>query len=179
MTTTSYDNVSIATEVGSEPNRWNNESTLASSTSGAAYVESPGTFTGMRTLQLEIPNFMSSIPAGSEFVEMSIQCKAYVNTLVSGDYFRFLTRQNGSTVRTDDVDSTSTTTRTFSGDASYWGFTGDAQDIMDDLADGSIKWQFESKGFPSTFTRRDVKNFQIQLTYAEPATEAALIQVIP
>lgn len=179
MTTTSYDDVTTATQTGSDPNQWQNISTLASSTSGAAYIESNGTFTGMRTLYLEIPDFMSSIPAGSEFVEMSVRFKGYVDATHAGDYFRFQTRQGGSTVRTDDIDSTSTATRTFSGDASYWGFTGSGQDIMDNLADGTIKWRFETRGVAATATRRDVKNFQVQLTYAEPDTKAALIMVMP
>lgn len=179
MTTTSYDDVTTATQTGSDPNSWVNISTLAASTSGAAYIESSGTYTGMRTLVLEIPDFMAGLPAGSEFVSMSVQFKGYVDALHSGDYFRFVTRQSASTVRSDDIDSTSTGTRTYSGDAGYWGFTGSAKDILTQLSNGTIKWRFESRGVPSVATRRDVKNFQVQLTYAEPATEAALLQIIP
>lgn len=179
MTVTAYDTMGNVTQIGSDPNQWQNISSLSSSTSGAAYVESNGTYTGMRTLQVHTPDFMSGIPAGSEFLELSIQFKAYVNILIGGDYFRFITRQNSSTVRTDDVDSTSTGTRTFSGNAAYWGFTGDAKDIITQLTDGSIRWWFESKGFPSVATRRDVQNFQVELTYAEPATEGILLSIIP
>ncbi len=122
---------------------------------------------------------MPDIPAGSEFVSMSVRFRGFVDATHPTDYFRFQARQNGTTTRTDDIDSTSSSLRDFDGDASYWGFTGTAQDIIDDLADGSIKWRFETKGVAGTATRRDVRDFQVQLTYAEPATEGALLGIIP
>lgn len=178
-TTTSYDNVTDVSQTGSY-NRWSDIGTLDDDTSGAAYVESSGTFSQMATLYLKIPEFMASITPGSEFVSLSVRFKAYVSTTYAGDYFRFRCYQNNSQVYNLDVDSTSTTTITVSGNAAFWGFSGSVQDIIDDLTDGSIDWRFEGQAPTGSFQRRDVKNFAVQLTYSEPDTKrVSLIQTIP
>lgn len=178
LTTTSYDDVTTAAQSSSGSATAWVLSGVTSSTTNSNYVDLTTAYRKSKWLDLSIPDFMAAIGAGAEFISLNVKFKAYDDDTADGDY-TFSVRQNGVQTFTTSVSGTSTSFKTYSGDKTYWGFTGTVQQIFADLADGDIKFRFYAQAGISPM-RCDMEDFQIQLVYSAPDTRrASILTCIP
>lgn len=181
MTTTAYDYITLATQVGSASYRsWTISNMTTSTTNNATVSTNTSTSNNKytRTLQLSIPNFMSGLGTGAEFNSINVKFKAYVDKVFSTTY-EFRVKQSGVTKDTIDVNSLSTAYQTYNSDTEGWNFSGTPQEILSDLAAGNIYFQFLGHNLSQT-VNYTVEDFQIQLDYSlNDMKRQAIFAVIP
>lgn len=128
---------------------------------------------------MSLPSWVGDIPAGADFVSMSLQYKMYCDNITSPAYLKLYVRDNSVDVKTIDRTTLSDSTVTDSGDASYWGFTGTASEILTKIVDGTIRFLVQA-GSPSTYEKYYFSTFGVSVTYTSPdTTRASVIAVIP
>lgn len=122
-----------------------------------------------KTIRLTIPNFITSMPNGSEFVSLKITFqKKSTSTLWS-----WTAKLTGGTQFSGSM-PTSYSTTTLDGDASYWGLSGTSAEIFSDLKDGTIGLELDTSNTNISATHY-YQSVTAQLTYIEPDTKRAAL----
>ena len=175
MTVSAAEKFTTASYSGQAP--WSNYNNLIYGGSGAATSTISPFLPDTGNLFCAIPNFITSIPAGSEFESLKVTFSDKMDSTYAGEGYCWLT---GGTELSTGTIGTSYTARSKDGDSSFWGLAGTPQAIFSGLKSGSIKFGFRADG--GVFSSGDIyiKDVIATLTYKLADTKrAAIIIALP
>lgn len=153
-TTSSAEKFTIVSSSGS----WTDISNLLYGASGEA--------SGDGFLYLSVPNFITSLDDGSEFVSLKVEWEEKT----AAPYRQaFLT---GGTQFTEYLTPAAYASASLDGDAAYWGISGTPHEIFDGLKSGALKFTVRTFGTSGALYVKEVK---ATLTYKAADTSRASI----
>jgi hypothetical protein len=178
MATTAYSYFTNVTQSGASFINWSGIDTLTTSINGKA---SSGGNVGISptdslVINTHTPEYMPTIQPGSELSNMGVKFKAYNSD--GGGEGVFSVRQNSiETYSVTLTDETNENLREFTGPPSFWGLSGSAATIMEQIRTGAITFHYYfSVPSNNSFSLR-YEELQVQLTFVQPDTTRASILV--
>lgn len=178
MTTTSYSYVDSAAQSGGNIS-WSGVSTLTTSTTNKAFQRgTTGSFINdMNTITAHTPEYMDTLDAGITFNALNVRFKAYNASGTGGTAYLYITESGTKRSEFTISDLSNTGTRTYAGNANYWGLLGIPKQIIDGLTDGSIKLHFWMDLPASVSYNVALEDFQVQLDYTLPDTKRSALLI--
>lgn len=150
---------------------WSNYADLEYGDTGEATAPLTVYIPNTKTLLFSVPNFITSIDYGSEFVSLKVTFQDKQDITASNTATCYGRLTGGSWISTGDPGATYTN-NTLDGDSTYWGLSGTPQSIFTGLKNGSIKFEFKGEqGYGTLY----IKEVIATLTYKLADTKRAAL----
>lgn len=125
---------------------------------------------------MSVPNWIEDIPNGSEFESLKVTLSSRYDGTV-GPYAEIGYLTGGDTIAIGNATNGSHNSRVLDGDASYWGISGTARAIFNDLKSGAIKFNYKVDAASDGNSNHYIKILRTVMTYKLPDTKRASILI--